>query len=218
MSLTFINANYSCSVYCLLCMCMDLRSLQLFCLIIWEFSKIHCFVCKCSSLIKVGKIFPSHFVVSLNKCLEVGPCHLDWSWFEGLLHKVLNLINIPLSRSMASMAWDVWGFRVVSFRWDFKSWFVWVNSKDGPMGISWRMQYQTWLLQKGFSCCILNWRALISDPKEGSVFFLFFLEMRSFFQFVWKSLSDFTFFLIEIAMTVVTWVSRVHGQLPITSN
>lgn len=139
MSLTFINANYSCSVYCMLCMCMDLRSLQLFCLIIWEFSKIHCFVCKFSSLVKVGKILLSHFVMSLNKCLEVAPCHLDWSWFEGLLHKVLNWINIPLSRSIASMAWDVWGFRVVSFRWDFKSWFVWVNSKESAEGCNTRL-------------------------------------------------------------------------------
>lgn len=82
----------------MLCMCMDLRSLQLFCLIIWECSKMHCFVCRWASLMKVGKIFPSHFVMPLNKRLEVTPSQLAWSWFEGMLHEVLNLINFPSPR------------------------------------------------------------------------------------------------------------------------
>lgn len=134
-------------MFCVVCLACVWTSDLCSCFAWLSGSVMHCFVCKWSSLMKVGKIFPSHFVMSLNKCLEGLPCQLDWSWFEGMLHEVLNLINIPLSRSIANMTWDVWGFRVVSFRWAFKSWFFCFNSKDGPMGVSWRKQCQTWLTQ-----------------------------------------------------------------------
>lgn len=39
----------------------------------YMFPKLCFFVCKWSSLLKIGKTLPSRFVVSINKCIEVFP-------------------------------------------------------------------------------------------------------------------------------------------------